>query len=89
LWYAVIDDSALLFALVTTNGPKLRALYRSTSFNRTESVFDAEIRDGRLHVTLPRKDWITVAPEADAGLITWTSADGSRVLKGKLVRAPE
>jgi hypothetical protein len=88
LWFALVEESAVLFAVVP-GGPKLRALYRSSSFNRTESVFDAEVRDGRIHVTLPQKDRITVGPDADAGLIMWTSSDGSRVLKGKLLRAPE
>jgi len=88
LWFALVEKSVILFAVVP-EGPKLRALYRSSSFSRTESVFDAEVRDGRIHVTLPQKDRITVAPDADAGLIMWTSSDGSRVLKGKLLRAPE
>ena len=89
LWYALIDESVVLFALVPTDRPKLRALYRSSSFNRTESVFDAEVRDGRVHVTFPLKDRISVGPDGDAALITWTSSDGSRVLKGKLLRAPQ
>ncbi len=88
LWFALVEKSVILFAVVP-EGQKLRALYRSSSFSRTESVFDAEVRDGRIHVTLPQKDRITVAPDADAGLIMWTSSDGSRVLKGKLLRAPE
>ena len=42
-----------------------------------------------MHLTLPRKDRVTVELDADGGLITWTSSDGSRVLTGKLLRAPE
>ena len=89
MWYALIDESIVLFALVPADGGKLRALYRSSSFSRTGLVYDAEVRDGRVHVTLPAKDRITVGPDADGGLITWTSTDGSRTLKGKLVRASE
>lgn len=89
LWYAVVDESVLLFALVPSEGGKLRVIYRSSSFGRTGLVYDAEVRDGLVHVTLPAKDRITVGPDADGGLITWTSTDGSRTLKGKLVRSPE
>ena len=89
LWYAIIDESIVLFALVPTDGQKLRAVYRSSSSSRAASVYDAEIRDGQVHVVLPQKDRITVRPDADGGIITWTSSDGSRVLKGTLLRAPE
>lgn len=89
MWYALIDESIVVFALVPSGEGKLRALYRSSSFSRTGLVYDAEVRDGRVHVTLPAKDRITVGPDADGGLITWTSTDGSRTLKGKLVRASE
>ena len=89
MWYALIDESVVLFALVPSDHGKLRALYRSSSFSRTGLVYDAEVRDGRVHVTLPARDRITVGPDADDSLITWTSTDGSRTLKGKLVRAAE
>jgi len=89
MWYALIDESVVLFALVPSDDGKVRALYRSSSFSRTGLVYDAEVRDGRVHVTLPARDRITVGPDADDSLITWTSTDGSRTLKGKLVRASE
>jgi pimeloyl-ACP methyl ester carboxylesterase len=89
LWYALVDETIVLFALVPTDGPKLRVVYRSSSSSRAGSVYDAEIRDGQVHVVLPQKDRITVGPDAEGGIITWTSSDGSRVLKGKLLRAPE
>lgn len=89
MWYALIDESVVLFALVPSGDGKLRALYRSSSFSRKGLVYEAEVRDGRVRVTLPAKDRITVEPDADGGLITWTSSDGSRTLKGKLVRASE
>ena len=89
LWYGLLDEAIVLFALVPAEGPKLRAMYRSSSLTRDGSVYDVEVKDGRVHLTLPRKDRVTVGPDADGGLITWTSSDGSRVLTGKLLRAPE
>jgi len=89
LWYGLLDEAIVLFALVPAESPKLRAMYRSSSFTRSGSVYDVEVKGGRVHLTLPRKDRVTVGPDADGGLITWTSSDGSRVLTGKLLRAPE
>ena len=70
LWYALIDESIVLFALAPTDGQKLRAVYRSSSSSRAASVYDAEIRDGQVHVVLPQKDRITVRPDADGGILT-------------------
>jgi pimeloyl-ACP methyl ester carboxylesterase len=89
-WYSLIEESVVLFGLLPArDGEPLRALYRSSTFSRPGLVYDAEVRDGRVHIVLPAKDRIAVGAEPDGVFLVWTSSDGRRTLREKLNRAGE
>ncbi len=87
-WYGLVEETLVLFALI--EGPGTRAMYRWVTTRPGGGHYDATIRDGQASAKLPNRASITVAPAGDeAVVLTWTSADGSRVLKGTLRRAAE
>lgn len=86
LWYGLLEDTLVLFAL--TEGPGTRAVYRWVTTRAGGGAYDATVKDGRVSVTFASKAGILVAPRGEEVEITWTSADGSRILKGMLRRVP-
>ena len=84
--WTLLEDSLVLVAPVDGGAGRLRLLYRSTGFSG--GVFDAALKDGALRAVLSNKATVTVAPEGE-GALTWTSADGSRSVNGKLLRGRE
>jgi hypothetical protein len=59
----------------------VRLLYRSSG--SAGGVFDVRIAGGSMHAGLPNKSTVTLSPDG-GGTITWTSADGSSVLKAPM-----
>jgi pimeloyl-ACP methyl ester carboxylesterase len=84
--WTLLEDSLVLVAPVDGGAGRLRLLYRSTGF--AGGVFDAALKDGTLRAVLSNKATVTVAPEGE-GALTWTSADGSRSVNGRLLRGRE
>jgi hypothetical protein len=77
--WALLGDSLVVVAPVAAPGG-LRLFYRSAG-----GVFDVKISGGSLQAVLSNKSVVTLSPEGD-DTITWTSSNGSIVLKAPLRR---
>ncbi|HXG01905.1 MAG TPA: hypothetical protein VNO23_00630 [Candidatus Binatia bacterium] len=84
LWRAFLDDTAILFGLVESAPGMPRALYRWAHTRVGGGTYPAIIRDGQVAVTFPNGARILVKPAAGDPTLTWTSADGARVLSAGL-----
>jgi len=80
--WALLGDSLVVVAPVAAPGG-LRLFYRSAG--SAGGVFDVKIAGGSLQAVLTNKSVVTLSPEGD-GTITWTSSNGSIVLKAPLRR---
>ncbi len=80
--WALLGDSLVVVAPVAAPGG-LRLFYRSAG--SAGGVFDVKIAGGSLQAVLSNKSVVTLSPEGD-GSITWTSSNGSIVLKAPLRR---
>jgi len=84
-WYALLDDSLVLFALADPAGGPSQALYRWASPRVGGTVYDAVIAGKRVSVTLPNRARVVVEVTVEGPTLTWTSADGSRIVKSRLL----
>jgi hypothetical protein len=80
--WALLGDSLVVVAPVA-DPSGLRLFYRSAG--SAGGVFDVTIVGGSLQAVLTNKSVVTLSPEGD-GTITWTSSNGSMVLKAPLRR---
>jgi hypothetical protein len=88
LRWGFIEDTLVLVGLVEGDRPGLRLLYRSVSTRTGGGVYDATIKDGKVHAVLGNKATAVLSSETEP-TITWTSPDGSRVLKAPLTRVQD
>src|SRR5215510_440289 len=84
-WYALLDDSLILFALADAATGPSQALYRWASPRVGGTLYDAVIAGKRVSLTLPNQARVVVVVTAEGPILTWTSADGSRILKSRLL----
>lgn len=104
LWYGLLGETIVSFALVESGGPDLRAVYSWVAGTRGGVTADALVEGERVKVTLPNKAVVTVTPKgateaeitftaADAGLresnFAFTGGRGSGVLQARLVKVRE
>jgi len=104
LWYGLLGDTIVSFALVESNGAGLRAMYSWVAGTRGGVTANAVVESERVKVTLPNKAVVNVTPKgateaemtftaADAALggsnFAWTGGRGSGVLQTRLVRVRE
>jgi pimeloyl-ACP methyl ester carboxylesterase len=88
-WYTLLEDSLIVFALADAGGPQPRVIYRWSIPQIGGGLYHAMIAEGRVHVTLPSRARIVVEPAPGGPTLTWTSADGARVLRATLMKGGE
>lgn len=87
-WYALLEDTLIFFALVDSGGSP-RVFYRSAASRIGGGTYDATIAPGRVELTLPNRSRIVVEATPGGPILTWTSADGVRVVKAPLVKVED
>jgi pimeloyl-ACP methyl ester carboxylesterase len=79
--WTLLGDTLVVVGPVLERG-RLRLIYRTVG---SVAIVDATVTDGAIRATLSNKATVVVSPEG-AGTLSWTSADGTRSLKGTLTR---
>jgi len=87
-WYGVLEDTIVFFGLLEGGGASSppRSLYRWAAFRIGGGIFDVAVKDGQLGVGFPNGASIVVSPVGGEMVLTWTSADGTRVVNTVLAR---
>jgi pimeloyl-ACP methyl ester carboxylesterase len=92
-WYALLEDSLgeslIFFALMDSGGSRPRVFYRLATSRIGGGIYDATIANGRVDITLPNRSRIVVEATPIGPTLTWTSADGVRVVKAPLVKVED
>jgi len=83
LRWAVLGDTVVLLAPVSSGPGQLRLLYRSTGV--TSGVYDATVKDGVIRAVLSNKSTVTLKPDGN-GVLTWSTSDASRSVNAPLMR---
>ncbi|HXJ84841.1 MAG TPA: alpha/beta hydrolase [Candidatus Methylomirabilis sp.] len=83
-WYALLDDTLILFGMVDGPSPA-RVWFQWTTVQSGGGRYDAQIADTRISFTLPEGARVVVEPGSGDPLLTWTSADGKRVTHATLI----
>src|SRR5262249_5562930 len=83
LRWAMLEDTVVLLAPVSSGSGQLRLLYRSTG--TTSGVYDATVKDGVIRAVLSNKSTVTLKPDGN-GVLTWSTSDASRSVNAPLVR---
>ena len=86
LRWAMLEDTVILLAPVSSGPGQLRLLYRSTG--TTSGVYDATVKDGVIRAVLSNKSTVTLKPDGN-GVLTWTASDASRSLNAPLRQGGE
>src|SRR5262245_16265450 len=84
-WHALLDDTPIFFALAEAGGGPSQALYRWASPRVGGTVYEAVVAGKRVSLTLPNRARVAVEVTAEGPTLTWTSADGSKVIKSRLL----
>ena len=84
-WYALLDDTLIFFALADAAGGPSQALYRWASPRVGGGVYDAVVADKRVSLTLDNRARVVVEVTSEGPTLTWTSADGSKTVKSRLL----
>ena len=83
LRWAVLEDTVVLLAPVSSGSGQLRLLYRSTGI--TSGVYDATVKDGVIRAVLSNKSTVSLKPDGN-GVLTWSASDASRSVNAPLIR---
>jgi hypothetical protein len=88
-WYTLLEDTFIFFALVDHDGSRPRVLYQTAAARLGGGTYDATVANGRISFTLPSRSRIVVEVTPGGPTLTWTSADGVRVVEATLVKVEE
>lgn len=89
LWYGLLGETFVVTGIVQDGSGAPRLLYRALASRSTGGLYLPRVEEGRLHATLgsagSRAPSLRLVAGFGAGLeLAWTSADGQRVLRGRL-----
>ena len=89
LWYGLVGETLVVTGIVQDGGGAPSLLYRALAARSTGGLYAPRVEDGRLHATLgsagSRAPSLSLSAGPGAGLeLAWTSADGQRMLRGRL-----
>jgi pimeloyl-ACP methyl ester carboxylesterase len=85
-WYGLLEDTIVFFGLLEGGATPPRSLYRWAAFRIGGGIFDVALREDHLAVAFPNGAGIVVSPEGSEMVLTWRSADGTRIVKTVLAR---
>ncbi|HEY3067465.1 MAG TPA: alpha/beta hydrolase [Methylomirabilota bacterium] len=85
-WYGLLEDTIVFFGLLESGNAPPRSLYRWAAFRIGGGIFDVALSENHLSVAFPNGAGIVVAPVGGEMVLTWTSADGTRIVKTVLAR---
>jgi pimeloyl-ACP methyl ester carboxylesterase len=89
LWFGLLGDTLVVTGIVQDGSGTPSLLYRALATRSTGGVYAARVEEGRLSATLGSAGSRAPSLALTAGTgsaveVTWTSADGQRVLRGRL-----
>ena len=84
-WYAVFDETLVLFGMIDGPPSSPRVWYRWATSRLEGGSYDAVISGDRISFKLPNGTRAVVAPHPEGPTLTWTFADRELVLTTRLI----